>query len=87
MMNNTPNKGFKMAIPFIAGVALGGLAIYAFNNRKIIKDKLICGFQKGKDVAVKTLNSQNQDAKTEPKKRATRAKKQPPKPETITDAK
>lgn len=84
-MNNTSNKGFKMAIPFIAGAALGALAIYAFNNRKVIKDKLIRGFENSKDMATKTLNSQKQVVKTEPKKRATRAKRATTKSETITD--
>ena len=51
MFNNTNNKGFKMALPFLAGLAIGGLAIVAFNNRKKVKSALECGLEKGKEAA------------------------------------
>ena len=51
MLNNTNNKGFKMALPFLAGLAIGGLAIVAFNNRKKVKSALECGLEKGKEAA------------------------------------
>lgn len=40
-----------MALPFIAGVAVGSLAIVAFNNKDKIKNKLSKGFEKGKEAA------------------------------------
>ena len=44
-----------MALPFIAGLALGGLAVAAFNNKDKIKasleGKLESGFKKGKTLA------------------------------------
>lgn len=41
-----------MALPFLAGLALGGLAIYAFNNKEKIKDELVKGAKKGKKFAL-----------------------------------
>ncbi len=32
-----------MALPFLAGALVGGLAIYAFNNRKAIQNSLLTG--------------------------------------------
>lgn len=40
-----------MALPFIAGLAVGSLAVVAFNNKDEIKDKLLQGYEKGKEVA------------------------------------
>ncbi|ASM40785.1 hypothetical protein CSPB12327_05885 [Campylobacter sp. RM12327] len=40
-----------MALPFIAGLAVGSLAVVAFNNKDKIKDKLLQGYEKGKEVA------------------------------------
>ena len=44
-----------MALPFLAGVALGGLAVVAFNNKDKIKssfnDKFKEGLSKGKALA------------------------------------
>ncbi|QKF92366.1 hypothetical protein CORI_1177 [Campylobacter sp. CCUG 57310] len=51
MINKTNNKGFNMALPFIAGVVAGGLVVAAFNNRKKVKSALECGLEKGKNVA------------------------------------
>lgn len=51
MTNKTNNKGFKMALPFIAGIVAGGLIVTAFNNRKKVKSALECGLEKGKNVA------------------------------------
>ncbi len=56
-MNNISNKGFKMALPFLAGALVGGLAIYAFNNRKAIQNSLLTGLDKGKEIAKKAKDS------------------------------
>ncbi|QKF64647.1 hypothetical protein [Campylobacter corcagiensis] len=40
-----------MALPFVAGLAVGSLAVVAFNNKDKIKEKLSQGYQKGKEVA------------------------------------
>ena len=40
-MNNLQNqtkKGFKMALPFLAGLAVGGLAVVAWSKRDKIKE-------------------------------------------------
>lgn len=75
MMNNTSDKGFKMALPFIAGVVAGGLAILAFNNRKVIKDKLMCGLEKGKDIAIKAKDETMSKLKKQPEKAPVKAKR------------
>lgn len=51
MFNNTNDKGFKMALPFLAGLAVGGLVVVAFNNRKKVKSALECGLEKSKETA------------------------------------
>lgn len=40
-----------MALPLLAGIAVGSLAVIAFNNRGEIKEKLSEGAQKAKEVA------------------------------------
>lgn len=75
MMNNTSDKGFKMALPFIAGAVAGGLAILAFNNRKVIKDKLMCGLEKGKDIAIKAKDETMSKLKKQPEKASINTKK------------
>ena len=40
-----------MALPFIAGALLGGLAVAAFNNKDKIKSTLETGLDKGKEFA------------------------------------
>lgn len=75
MMNNTSDKGFKMALPFIAGAVAGGLAILAFNNRKVIKDKLMCGLEKGKDIAIKAKDETMSKLKKQPEKASINAKR------------
>lgn len=40
-----------MALPFIAGLAVGGLVVVAFNNKKKIKEVASAGFEKSKEVA------------------------------------
>jgi hypothetical protein len=53
-MNNLQNqtkKGFKMALPFLAGLAVGGLAIAAWNKRDKIKEYAQEGLDKGKEAA------------------------------------
>lgn len=74
-MNNTSDKGFKMALPFIAGAVAGGLAILAFNNRKVIKDKLMCGLEKGKDIAIKAKDETMSKLKKQPEKASINAKR------------
>ncbi|RAZ48756.1 hypothetical protein [Campylobacter hyointestinalis] len=74
-MNNTSDKGFKMALPFIAGAVAGGLAILAFNNRKVIKDKLMCGLEKGKDIAIKAKDETMSKLKKQPEKAPVNAKR------------
>jgi len=43
-----------MALPFIAGAILGGLAVAAFNNKDKIKSTLESGLDKGKEFAKNT---------------------------------
>ena len=53
-MNNLQNqttKGFKMALPFLAGLAVGGLAVVAWNKRDKIKECAKDGLDKGKKAA------------------------------------
>ncbi|CAD7286747.1 hypothetical protein [Campylobacter suis] len=50
-MKTIPNKGSNMALPFIAGAALGVLAVVAFNKREKIFDIAKEGLDKGKDLA------------------------------------
>ncbi|WP_297574721.1 hypothetical protein [uncultured Campylobacter sp.] len=40
-----------MPIPFLLGVAVGGLAVYGLSNRGKLKSKLSTGVEKGKEVA------------------------------------
>ncbi len=40
-----------MALPFIAGAILGGLAVAAFNNKDKIKSVLESGLDKSKELA------------------------------------
>ncbi|RAZ59705.1 hypothetical protein CHL10071_08620 [Campylobacter hyointestinalis subsp. lawsonii] len=64
-----------MALPFIAGAVVGGLAILAFNNRKVIKDKLMCGLEKGKDIAIKAKDETMSKLKKQPEKAPVKAKR------------
>ena len=53
-MNNLQNqtkKGFKMALPFLAGLAVGGLAVVAWSKREKIKECAKDGLDKGKEAA------------------------------------
>ncbi|MSN95817.1 hypothetical protein F1B92_01175 [Campylobacter sp. FMV-PI01] len=40
-----------MALPFIAGLAVGSLAVVAFKNRDKIEDFFYQSIEKGKDIA------------------------------------
>lgn len=69
-------------LPLLAGVATGALAVVTYNNRKNIKDKMIEGASKAKEVAmdVKESVSEKVDCLTSKKdeqdtKKATKAKK------------
>lgn len=53
MNNSQTKKGFKMALPFLAGIAAGALAVVAWNRRDKIKDYASCGLEKGKETAEK----------------------------------
>lgn len=46
-------KGFKMALPFLAGVAAGALAMIAWNKRDKVKECAFSGLKKGKETADK----------------------------------
>ena len=53
-MNNLQNqtkKGFKMALPFLAGLAVGGLAVVAWSKRDKIKECAKDGLDKSKEAA------------------------------------
>ena len=53
-MNNLQNqtkKGFKMALPFLAGLAVGGLAVVAWSKGDKIKGCAKDGLDKGKGPA------------------------------------
>ena len=53
-MNNLQNqtkKGFKMALPFLAGLAVGSLAVVAWSKRDKIKECAKDGLDKGKEAA------------------------------------
>lgn len=75
-----------MALPFIAGLALGGLAVAAFNNKDKIKasleGKLESGFKKGKTLAKDAkeyAEKKFEELKGETKKRSTTKKPAAPK--------
>lgn len=55
MNNKISKKGANMALPFIAGAALGALAVVAFNKREKIFDIAKDGFEKGKEAAEEGL--------------------------------
>jgi hypothetical protein len=40
-----------MALPFLAGIAIGSLVVVAYNNKSVLKEKLTQGAQKAKEVA------------------------------------
>ena len=52
-----------MALPLLAGIALGSLAVVAFNNKREIKEKLTTCTSKAKDVAKTSLNKTKEFAK------------------------
>lgn len=56
MKNNQTNKGFKMALPFIAGVALGALAVVAYNKKDKLIDIAKDSLEKGKELAKDGVN-------------------------------
>lgn len=82
-----------MAFPFIAGLALGAVAVAAFNNKDELKEAANKGFEKTKEVAddIKKTASSTVDcvkekmAKDEPKPKTTR--KTPTKRATKTTTK
>ena len=44
-------------IPLLAGVATGALAVVAYNNKKEIKNKMLEGASKAKEVAIDVKES------------------------------
>jgi len=44
-------------LPLLAGVATGALAVVTFNNRKEIKDRVLEGASKAKEVAIDVKES------------------------------
>ncbi len=52
-----------MALPLLAGIALGSLAVIAFNNRKEIKDKVTSCASEVQEVAQKGIEKTKEFAK------------------------
>lgn len=52
-MNNLNEKGFKMALPFLVGAALGAAAVIAFNRKDELLKEAKTGIKKGKEAAIK----------------------------------
>jgi hypothetical protein len=52
-----------MALPFIAGAALGSLAVVAFNNKKEIKERVEASASKVKEFAKKSFKTTSEFAK------------------------
>ena len=50
-LQNQTNIGFKLALPFLAGLAVGGLAVVAWSKRDKIKECAKDGLDKGKEAA------------------------------------
>ncbi len=46
-----------MALPFIAGVALGSLVVVAFNNKKELKERAESCLSKAKEFAKKSFET------------------------------
>lgn len=69
---NTLNKGVKMAFPFLAGVVVGSLAVYAFKNRQCIQNSVVNGLKRGKELALGAKN--DSISKLGAKKRGRRTK-------------
>ena len=69
-MNNLQNqtkKGFKMALPFLAGLAVGGLAVVAWSKRDKIKECAKDGLDKGKrlqKIFIKKVKTSQKTQKT-----------------------
>lgn len=51
-MNRSRNKGVNMAFPFVAGLAVGAVAIIAYNNRDKIKSSAKKGLESSKELLV-----------------------------------
>jgi len=45
-----------MALPLLAGIAVGSLAVVAFNNKKEIKEKITSCASKTKEIAKTSFN-------------------------------
>ena len=52
-----------MALPLLAGIALGSLAVVMFNNKKEIKEKVTACASKAKEVAKTSFNKTKELAK------------------------
>ena len=72
-----------MALPFIAGAILGGLAVAAFNNKDKIKSTLESGLDKGKEFAE---NAKEAKQKSTPRKNLLKQAKRRPKQKNAQDA-
>jgi len=53
-----------MALPLIAGIAVGSLAVIAFNNKDEIKEKLSVGAKKAKEGAEIAYEKAKEGAKS-----------------------
>lgn len=59
-----------MALPLIAGIAVGSLAVIAFNNKDEIKEKLSIGAKKAKEGAEVAYEKTKEVAKSAKEKLA-----------------
>lgn len=52
-----------MALPLLAGIAVGSLAVLAFNNKKEIKEKVTSCATKAKEIAKTSIDKTKEFAK------------------------
>lgn len=73
-----------MALPFVAGLVAGGLAIAAFNNKKELKDVAKKGLDKTKEVAGDIKNAATSTAECVKEKMSKEEEKPKPAPRKRT---
>lgn len=56
-MKQTNKEGFKMPLPFLAGIAAGALAVVAWNKKDLIAKKVEDGVKKGSKIVGETYKS------------------------------
>lgn len=52
-----------MALPLLTGIAIGSLAVIAFNNKKEIKERVVSCASKAKDLAKTSFKKSKEYAK------------------------